>query len=107
MKNMQQLLKQAQKLQGKLSEAQKDLEIQEVIGTSGSGLVNVTMTLKGIVRSIELDNSIIDPNEKEVIEDLLVAAMNDAKQKADKKFDDGMKEASGGMDLSQITGGMF
>lgn len=107
MNNMQQIFKQAQKLQEKLGTAQKELENKEITGSSGAGLVSVTMTLKGIVKSISIDETIINPEEKEIIEDLIVAAMNDAKTKADKEFEEGMKEASGGMDLSKLTGGLF
>lgn len=107
MNNMQQLFKQAQKLQEKLNSAQKELEDKEIAGTSGAGAVSVTMTLKGIMRSISIDKTIIIPDDKEMMEDLIVAAVNDAKTKADKIYEEGIKEASGGMDLSKLTGGMF
>lgn len=107
MNNMQQLFKQAQKLQEKLNNAQKELENKEVTGTSGAGLVKVTITLKGLVKSISIEKAIINPDDKEMLEDLIVAAINEAKSRADKEFENGIKEASGGMDLSKFTGGIF
>lgn len=107
MNNMQQIIKQAQKLQEKLGNAQKELEAKEVTGTSGAGLVSVVLTLKGSAQSIKIDSSIINPDDKEMLEDLIIAAINDAKVKGDKIFEDGMKEASGGMDMSKLSGGLF
>lgn len=107
MNNMQQLLKQAQKLQEKLAEAQTELESREVTGSSGAGLVNVVSTLKGVIKRIEIDKSIINPDDKEMMEDLIIAALNDARTKGEKLFEEGMKEASGGMDLSMLGKGLF
>lgn len=107
MNNMQQLFKQAQKLQEKLTKAQSELEFKEVVGSSGAGLINVTTTLKGIIKNISIDKTLINPDEKDILEDLIVAALNDAKSKADIMFEEGMKEASGGMDLSKSGSGLF
>lgn len=106
MNNMQQLFSQAHKLQAKIAKAQSELEGKEVCGAAGANAVQVVLTLKGELKSIEIDKSAIDPEEKEMLEDLILAAFRDAKQKADKMFEDGMKQATGGMDLSKF-GGMF
>jgi DNA-binding YbaB/EbfC family protein len=104
MNNMQQILKQAQKLQEKLEKAQKELGEKEVTGASGAGLVGVVMALNGIVKSVKIDKTIINPDESEILEDLVTAAYNDAKNKADKMIAEEMNAASGGMDLSQLRG---
>ncbi|MDR0942780.1 MAG: YbaB/EbfC family nucleoid-associated protein [Holosporales bacterium] len=95
MNNIQQMLAKAQKLQAKVAETQKELEKKETTGTSGSGAVSILMTLKGEVKSISIDKEVVNPNEKDLLEDLIVAAFADAKQKADKMYEDGMKEATG------------
>ncbi|GHT89415.1 nucleoid-associated protein [Alphaproteobacteria bacterium] len=100
MNNMQQLLNKAQKLQAQISKTQAELETKEVSGSSGSGMVSVTMTLKGVLKAISIDKSVVNPEEVDILEDLVFAAFNDAKQKADKMFEDGMKEATGGLALS-------
>jgi DNA-binding YbaB/EbfC family protein len=104
MKNMQQFFKQAQQLQEQLEKAQKEMEAKEVMGASGAGLVSVTMNLKGVVKSISIDKSIVNQDEIEILEDLVVAAVNDAKNKADRMVEERIKEASGGADLSHFRG---
>jgi DNA-binding YbaB/EbfC family protein len=99
MNNMQQILARAQKLQAKVAEVQKQLEKEVVTGISGSGAVNVTMTVKGSVKSISIDKKVIAPEEKELLEDLIIAALNDAKTKADKIYEDGMKDVTGGVQI--------
>lgn len=107
MNNMQQLLAKAQKLQAKVAEAQKELETKEVTGTAGSGMVTVVMSLKGIVKSISINPEIVNPDEKDMLEDLIIAALSDAKLNADKMYDEGMKDATGGMSLPGMGGGLF
>jgi DNA-binding YbaB/EbfC family protein len=104
MKNMQNLFKQAQKLQEKINTAQKELDVVEVIGSSGAGLVSVTMNCKYSVKSIKIDESIINPAESEIMEDLIIAAFNDAKDKATIEAEEKMKEASGGIDVPNLQG---
>ncbi|MDR2666680.1 MAG: YbaB/EbfC family nucleoid-associated protein [Holosporales bacterium] len=99
MNNMQQILARAQKLQAKVSETQKQLEKEIVTGTSGSGMVNITMTVKGNVQSISIDKKVISPEEKELLEDLIIAALNDAKTQADRIYEDGMKDITGGVQI--------
>jgi DNA-binding YbaB/EbfC family protein len=76
-------LKQAQEMQSKMAEMQTALADLEVVGQSGGGFVTVTVTGKGDVKRVKLDPKLVDPNEVEVLEDLIVAAAKDAKSKAD------------------------
>lgn len=86
--NIQEMMKQAKVMQDKMQVMQDKLGQMSVEGNSGGGLVRVTMTCKGEVRGLDIDPSILVPSEKEVVEDLIKAAMNDAKSKADQKMAD-------------------
>ncbi|MDR1390851.1 MAG: YbaB/EbfC family nucleoid-associated protein [Holosporales bacterium] len=97
--NMQKIFAKAQALQAKIAEAQKKLEKEEVSGSSCSGMVSVVITLKGDVKSISIAKEIINPDEKDILEDLILVALNDAKSKADMEYEKGMKEASGGIGI--------
>lgn len=99
MKNLGQMMKQAQKLQAKMGELQEQLASAELTGASGGGMVQVTMTGKGDVRRIKIDPSLLDPAEVEVLEDLLVAACNDAKAKIEAHVAERMAELTGGLKL--------
>lgn len=92
-------LKQAQGMQAKMQEMQEKLEAAEFEGKSGGGMVVIKVTGKGDLKSVSIDKSIIDPEEKEMIEDLIVAAYNDAKNKADAAAQENMSGALGGMSL--------
>lgn len=81
--NMQQLMKQAQMMQQKLAEAQAELEETELTGASGGGLVTVTANGKGKILSISIKPEAVDPDDVEMLEDLLMAAINDAASQAD------------------------
>jgi hypothetical protein len=94
------LIKQAQSMQSKVAEAQKELEQKEVTGTSGGGLVKIIMNGKGIAKSLEIDDSVLSDKEmKETLEDLIIAAINDGKEKAEKLSQELMKDATAGMPL--------
>ena len=93
------MMKQAAQLQAKMQELQAELDHIEVEGTAGGGLVTVTLTAKGELRGIKLDDSLIKPSEKEIIEDLLVAAHADARRKAEAVLQDKMKSLTGGLPL--------
>jgi hypothetical protein len=99
MKNLGQMMKQAQKLQAKMGELQEQLAGAELTGTSGGGMVQVTMTGKGDVRRVKIDPSLLDPAEVEVLEDLLVAACNDTKAKIEAHVAERMAELTGGLKL--------
>ena len=76
------LMKQAAQLQSKMQAMQAELEQIEVEGTAGGGMVTVTITAKGDLKSVKIDNSLMKPSEKEILEDLMVAAHADARRKA-------------------------
>ena len=99
MVNIGNMMKQAQQLQKKMSEAQEKLSSIEVEGVSGGGLVKVTATAKGEIKRIKLDKSIMNSEEKEITEDLIVAAINDAKQKGELAAQEEMKNLTGGLPL--------
>ena len=82
---MQNLMKQAQKMQEEMQKAQAELEELEVEGTSGGGLVKVTMTAKKVVTAISISPDAVDTDDIEMLEDLLVAALNDGYKKADEE----------------------
>ena len=99
MVNIGNMMKQAQQLQKKMSEAQEKLNSIEVEGVSGGGMVKVIATAKGEVKRIILDDSLLSKEEKEMTEDLIVAAINDAKQKGEIASQEEMKSVTGGMPL--------
>ena len=99
MMNMANMMKKAQDMQKKMEELQAELAELEVTGTSGGGLVELTMSCKGVVKSLKVDPSLIEKDDAEVMEDLIVAAMNDARQKADAKMAEESQKAMGDMGL--------
>lgn len=90
--NIQEMMKQAKLMQDKMQAMQEKLGDQEVEGTAGGGLVKAVTNCKGETKSISIDDSMMDLNEKEVLEDLIKAALNDAKSKADQKLADETKK---------------
>ena len=99
MNQLQQMLKQAQKIQSQLAETQEKLGALEVQGTSGGGLVMVTVNGRGEMRRVKIDPSLLTPEEGEVLEDLIVAAYNDAKTKAETMANEEMSKVTGGIAL--------
>tara|TARA_Y100001970_G_scaffold215377_1_gene263473 strand:+ start:21142 stop:21465 length:324 start_codon:yes stop_codon:yes gene_type:complete len=99
MVNINNMMKQAQQLQKKMSEAQEKLNSIEVEGISGGGVVKVTATAKGEVKRIFLDETLLKPEDKEMLEDLIVAAVNDSKQKGEIAAQEEMKTVTGGIPL--------
>ncbi len=97
--NMQQMMKQAQKMQKKMEEAQKKLEDAEYQGASGGGMINVTISGKGELKKLKIDPSLIDPEDPEMLEDLIVAGFNNAKKEADEASGGAMSDAMGGLSL--------
>ncbi|KXV28036.1 nucleoid-associated protein, partial [Gluconobacter japonicus] len=83
MKNLAGLMKQASQMQSKMEEAQKNLANLTVDGSAGAGLVTLQLTGKGEMRSLKIDPKLADPNEMEMLQDLIVAAYTDAKNKAE------------------------
>jgi len=82
-----------------MAEMQEQLGNTEIAGAAGGGMVQVTVTGKGEVRKVRIDPSLVDPNDVEVLEDLLVAAFNDAKAKVEAHISENMAELTGGMKL--------
>ncbi|NDW53332.1 MULTISPECIES: YbaB/EbfC family nucleoid-associated protein [Aliiroseovarius] len=76
------MMKKAQEMQAKMAELQENLETMTVVGESGAGLVKATATAKGVLTSLDIDPTIFNPDEKEVVEDLILAAIKDAQAKA-------------------------
>ncbi len=99
MKNLTDMMKQAQQLQSKLADTQAELENAEVEGSSGAGLVKVTLSGKGNMKSLHVDPSLMKPDEAEILEDLIVAAFNDGKVKVEAMVAERMKELTGGLPL--------
>jgi nucleoid-associated protein EbfC len=99
MKNIGQMLRQAQEMQGRMSEMQERLAQAEMSGASGAGLVQVTVTGKGDVKRIRIDKSLAVPDEVEVLEDLVMAAFNDAKTRLDAHVAEEMQKLTGGLQL--------
>jgi hypothetical protein len=95
--NMQHLLKQAQKMQRDLAEAQEELAAAEVEGSVGGGLVRAIVTGAGEILSVRIDPSVIDPDDAETLEDLVVAAINDATRKAAELQAERMGPLTGGL----------
>src|SRR6476620_7197377 len=93
------MMKQAAQLQSKMQELQAELEQMEIEGAAGGGLVTVKLTGKGDLKAVKIDDSLMKPGEKEILEDLLVAAHADAKRKSEALLQDKMKELTGGLPL--------
>jgi hypothetical protein len=103
MKNIGQLMKQAQQMQAKMAEMQAQLEVVEMTGVAGGGMVQLTLNGKGDLKKIKIDNTLLDPEEIEVLEDLIVAAFNDARGKVSAHAEEEMQKLTGGL---QLPGGM-
>src|ERR1051325_5558336 len=97
--DMMGMMKQAAQLQAKMEELQAELDRIEVEGTAGGGLVKVTLSAKGDLKGVKFDDSLVKPDEKEILEDLLVAAHADARRKAEEVMQDKMKGLTGGLSL--------
>jgi nucleoid-associated protein EbfC len=99
MKNLGNMLKEAQKLQSKMADMQAKLAETELSGAAGGGMVTVTLNGKGEMRKVKIDPSLADPAEVEIMEDLIVAAFNEAKAKIEAHVQEEMGKLTGGMSL--------
>lgn len=99
MKNLAGMLKQAQQMQQKMADMQAALESAEVDGTAGGGMVVVTLSGKGEMKRIRIDPSIANPDDVEMLEDLILAAHKDAKAQAEARAAEEMKKVTGGLEL--------
>jgi DNA-binding YbaB/EbfC family protein len=93
------MMKQAAQLQSKMQELQADLEKTLVDGKAGGDMVSVTLNGKGELKTVAIDPSLLKPDEKEILEDLLVAAHADARRKTETLMQDKMKDLTGGLPL--------
>jgi hypothetical protein len=92
-------MKQAQQMQAKMAELQEQLADLEVHGAAGGDMVQVTMNGKGVLRAVKIDPSLINADDAEVLEDLIVAAVNDAKRKVETRVSEEMQKLTGGLNL--------
>ncbi len=99
MKNLGQIMKQVQDMQNRMSDVQAKLAEMEMTGSSGAGMVQATMNGKGELKRMKVDPSLLAPGEGEVLEDLIVAAVNDAKTKVDDYSQAEMGKLTGGLPL--------
>ena len=99
MKNLADLMTQVQSMQSRMGDMQAKLESASVTGQSGGGLVKVTMSGKGAMTGLNIDASLLKPDEKEILEDLIIAACADAKGKAEALAAEEMKSLTGGLPL--------
>ena len=93
------LMKQAAQLQSKMQALQAELDTITVEGSAGGGMVAVTLTAKGDLKGVKVDDSLLKPSEKEILEDLIVAAHADARRKAEAVMQEKMKAVTGGLPL--------
>ena len=99
MKNLGQIMKQVQDMQNRMSDMQAQLAELEMTGSSGGGMVQATMNGKGELKRLKIDPSLMVASEAEVLEDLIVAAVNDAKAKTDAHSQEEMSKLTGGLPL--------
>jgi DNA-binding YbaB/EbfC family protein len=99
MKNLGQLMKQAQEMQDKMAEMQESLGQIEIEGVAGAGLVKLTLNGKGEMRRLRIDPTLANPDEAEILEDLIVAAHNDAKGRLEARVQDETQKLMGGLPL--------
>jgi nucleoid-associated protein EbfC len=93
------LMKQAQAVQAKMQEMQAEMERLEVEGQAGGGLVRATLTAKGQMKALTVDTSLLKADDKEILEDLIVAAHEDARKKAERLMEEKMKSVTAGLPL--------
>jgi DNA-binding YbaB/EbfC family protein len=99
MKNLGQMMKQAQQMQARMAEMQAQLEQVEMTGVAGGGMVQLTLSGKGVVRSVKIDKSLLVPDDVEMLEDLIVAAVNDGRAKVEVHVQEEMQKLTGGLNL--------
>ena len=99
MPDFDEIMKMAQNAQAELMKAQEGLDRVEVEGLSGGGLVKIRASAKGRIVSVDIDEGLLQPSEKQMVEDLVAAAINDARGKADLAAQEAMRNATGGLQL--------
>jgi DNA-binding YbaB/EbfC family protein len=99
MKNLGNMMKQAQQMQARMQEVQAQLDLAEMTGAAGGGMVKLVLNGKGDLKKVTIDKALADPAEIEVLEDLILAAFNDAKAKVEAHVSTEMAKVTGGMKL--------
>jgi DNA-binding YbaB/EbfC family protein len=99
MRDMLGMMSKIKEMQSRMEKMQAELETLEVTGTSGGGLVSVTMTAKGGLKKVSIDPSLLKAEECEIVEDLIVAAGTDARTKADRLMEEKARELTGGLPI--------
>ena len=99
MPNLDDIVKMAQEAQEQLMKAQDDLDKVEVQGVSGGGMVKIRASAKGRIIAVDIDENLLQPTEKQMLEDLVAAAINDARAKADVAAQEAMRGVTGGLQL--------
>lgn len=99
MTNFQQILQMGQQMQARFSELQGELDKQVVTSSSGGGMVTVKADGRGRVREVKIDPTVVDPSDVEMLEDLVVAAISEAQQRARELYEEEMKKLTGGLPL--------
>ena len=97
------IMKQAQAMQENLKKAQEELARVEVVGNSGGGMVKVTMTCRHDVKKVEIDDTLMSEEDKEVLEDLVAAAVNDAVRKIEQETQEKMAGLTGGLNIPGLN----
>lgn len=103
MDNLQQILQMGQQLQAKIAEIQERLESQEITASAGGGMVTATVDGKGSVKGLSIDPTVVDPRDVEMLEDLVLAALSEAQNKARSGYEEEMRKATGGLPM-QLPG---
>jgi nucleoid-associated protein EbfC len=99
MKDLMKMMKQAQELQSRMQQMQEEMSAMEAEGQSGAGAVRVTLNGKGEMRGLKIEPSLLKPDEAEMVEDLVLAAFQDAKKKVEEKLQEKMHEITGGLQM--------
>lgn len=103
MNNLQQLMQMGQQLQAKVAEIQERLDAQEISASAGGGMVTAVVDGKGTVKSLKIDEAVVDPEDVEMLEDLVLAATSEAQKKARGQYEEEMRKATGGLPM-QLPG---
>jgi len=105
--NMNKMMKQVQKMQAEMAKIQKDLEEQSYEATSGGGVVKVVVNGKNEMLDIQINPEVLDPDDVEMLQDLILAATNEALKKAQETMSTEMNKLTGNMKIPGMPGGMF
>lgn len=107
MNNLQQLIQMGQQLQSRMSKLQETLKSRTVTASSGGGMVTATVDGKGAVRKIDIDRTVVDPQDVEMLEDLVLAAIAEAQNKARSLAEEEMSKVTGGLPMPMQIPGLF